>query len=90
MHLAGGAGGGQAVCRQAGIFILACTVSEEAIAAQLLQAGLHRRTATQFHWFNEVYTCFEDFLAALPAASAKLRRERAWWSGPDPEDPLRR
>ena len=51
---------------------------EEAIAAQLLQAGLHRRTATQFHWFNEAYTCFEDFLAGFTSRKRKsLRRERA-------------
>ncbi len=51
---------------------------EEAVASQLLRAGLHRRTATQFHWFNEDYKCFDDFLASFTSRKRKsLRRERA-------------
>jgi predicted N-acyltransferase len=51
---------------------------EEAVASQLLRAGLHRRTATQFHWYNEDYSCFEDFLAGFTSRKRKsLRRERA-------------
>lgn len=43
----------------------------------LLAAGLHRRTATQFHWFNDGYTCFEDFLASFNSRKRKsLLRER--------------
>ena len=51
---------------------------EEAVASHLLRAGVHRRTATQFHWYNEGYTCFEDFLAGFTSRKRKsLRRERA-------------
>lgn len=51
---------------------------EEAVATGLLQAGLHRRTATQFHWFNEGYRSFDDFLAGFTSRKRKsLRRERA-------------
>jgi predicted N-acyltransferase len=40
----------------------------EEVAARLLAAGLHRRTATQFHWFNEGYGSFDDFLAGFTAS----------------------
>ena len=36
---------------------------EEAVASQLADHGLHRRMAAQFHWFNEGYTSFDDFLS---------------------------
>jgi predicted N-acyltransferase len=50
---------------------------EEEISKRLLRAGLHRRTATQFHWFNEAYTSFDDFLAGFTSRKRKsLRRER--------------
>jgi len=50
---------------------------EQAVAGQLLQEGLHRRTATQFHWFNQGYGCFEDFLATFNSRKRKsLRKER--------------
>lgn len=49
----------------------------ENISEQLLQMGLHRRAATQFHWFNEGYTCFDDFLATFNSRKRKsLKRER--------------
>jgi predicted N-acyltransferase len=51
---------------------------EEGVARRLLEAGLHRRTATQFHWFNEGYDNFEAFLAGFTSRKRKnLRRERA-------------
>ncbi len=51
---------------------------EEKVASRLLQAGLHRRTATQFHWLNRGYDCFDDFLAEFTSRKRKnLRRERA-------------
>lgn len=50
---------------------------EEAISEKLLGAGLHRRAATQFHWFNEGYGCFEDFLATFNSRKRKsLNKER--------------
>ncbi len=43
----------------------------------LLQTGMHQRTATQFHWFNDNYDCFEDFLATFNSRKRKsLKRER--------------
>ena len=51
---------------------------EQDVASSLLAAGLHRRTATQFHWFNRGYTSFDDFLADFTSRKRKsLRRERA-------------
>jgi len=51
---------------------------EEPVASLLLEKGLHRRCATQFHWFNEGYNSFEDFLATFSSRKRKnLRRERS-------------
>ena len=48
------------------------------VAEQLLAAGLPRRTATQFHWFNEGYASFDDFLAGFSSRKRKtVKRERA-------------
>jgi predicted N-acyltransferase len=50
---------------------------EEDLSERLLAAGLLRRAATQFHWFNKGYTCFEDFLATFTSRKRKsLKRER--------------
>tara|TARA_R110002072_G_scaffold89232_6_gene200024 strand:+ start:14585 stop:15760 length:1176 start_codon:yes stop_codon:yes gene_type:complete len=44
---------------------------------QLGKLGFLQRTHQQFHWLNDGYTCFEDFLAALSAKKRKnIRRER--------------
>jgi len=51
---------------------------EREVASLLVAKGLHRRTATQFHWFNDNYTSFDDFLAGFTSRKRKnLRRERA-------------
>lgn len=51
---------------------------EQEVSQQLLQLGCHRRTATQFHWFNEGYRSFDDFLATFTSRKRKsLKRERA-------------
>ncbi len=40
--------------------------------------GLLLRTGQQFHWFNEGYTSFDDFLVTLASRKRKaMRRERA-------------
>ncbi len=50
---------------------------EQAVSENLLQAGLHQRSASQFHWFNRGYADFDDFLATLTSRKRKsLRRER--------------
>ncbi len=42
-----------------------------------LQLGLHQRVATQFHWFNQNYGTFDEFLATFSSRKRKnLRRER--------------
>ena len=42
------------------------------------QAGLFTRVACQFHWFNQGYDSFEDFLASLNSRKRKnLKKERA-------------
>lgn len=47
-------------------------------AHTLGQTGMLHRTDQQFHWQNEGYTDFSDFLAALSSAKRKnLRKERA-------------
>lgn len=49
----------------------------EAVSETLLDAGLHRRAATQFHWFNQDYRSFDDFLATFNSRKRKsLNRER--------------
>ncbi len=50
---------------------------EEDVSEHLLSLGLSRRVATQFHWFNEGYTSFDDFLATFNSRKRKsLKRER--------------
>jgi predicted N-acyltransferase len=44
---------------------------------QMGQLGFLQRTHQQFHWLNDGYECFDDFLAALSAKKRKnIRRER--------------
>ncbi len=50
---------------------------EEALSETLLDAGMHRRAATQFHWFNEDYDSFDDFLESFNSRKRKsLKKER--------------
>jgi len=50
---------------------------DEADTAPLTEAGLMLRTDQQFHWINNDYEDFDDFLAALSSAKRKnLRKER--------------
>jgi predicted N-acyltransferase len=50
---------------------------EQAVSEALMAAGLHRRAATQFHWFNDGYKTFDDFLATFNSRKRKsLNRER--------------
>jgi predicted N-acyltransferase len=46
-------------------------------AVQLEQKGLVRRSGIQFHWFNQGYRDFDDFLAGFTAEKRKkVKRER--------------
>jgi hypothetical protein len=54
------------------------TFAEEAEVQALATLGFLQRHDRQFHWQNEGYSCFADFLAALSSIKRKnLRRERA-------------
>lgn len=56
------------------IHILFCQDEE---AAFLETAGLARRSTHQYHWRNNNYQCFDDFLGALRSSSRKqIRKER--------------
>lgn len=47
-------------------------------AAELEDLGFLHRTDQQFHWFNNGYASFDDFLSELSSAKRKnLRKERA-------------
>ena len=53
------------------------TFLEKTAAERLTAAGFLPRNDQQFHFFNEGYTSFEDFLAALSSKKRKnIRRER--------------
>jgi predicted N-acyltransferase len=50
---------------------------EDNISASLLAQGIHQRRATQFHWFNEDFRNFDDFLSRFSSRKRKsLKRER--------------
>ncbi|WP_220463691.1 GNAT family N-acetyltransferase [Sediminihaliea albiluteola] len=51
---------------------------EPATSQKLQSLGLPQRLATQFHWLNQNYQSFDDFLATFSSRKRKsLRRERA-------------
>lgn len=61
------------------LHITFCTAAEAAQGAQL---GLLGRIGQQFHWVNENYSSFDDFLAQLSSRKRKMiRRERAQAQG---------
>jgi predicted N-acyltransferase len=50
---------------------------EESVANSFSARGLHLRVATQFHWFNDNFSHFDDFLATFNSRKRKsLKRER--------------
>ncbi len=50
---------------------------EQDVSEQLQRLGLARRAACQFHWFNDGFRSFDDFLATCSSRKRKnLRRER--------------
>ncbi|GIT92567.1 hypothetical protein JANAI62_31960 [Jannaschia pagri] len=56
-----------------------CTEAERQAGAAL---GLLARSSQQFHWFNDGYDSFDDFLAALSSRKRKnIRKERAQAQG---------
>ena len=70
-------GGAIGLCRQLGASSLHVTFPEEAEWRRMGEAGLLLRQDQQYHWHNQGYACFEDFLAALSSSRRKtIRRER--------------
>jgi predicted N-acyltransferase len=64
-------------CQAVGASSVHVTFCTEGEWAALGQAGWLRRMGTQFHWANQGYGCFDDFLGALASRKRKaLRRER--------------
>ena len=51
---------------------------QPALRDALMSAGLSERTGVQYHWFNQNYSGFDDFLAGFNSRKRKnLRKERA-------------
>ncbi|HEY0292578.1 MAG TPA: GNAT family N-acetyltransferase [Hansschlegelia sp.] len=66
-----------AVMRQTGVSSAHVTFATEAEQALLTRQGFLARTDRQFHWSNEGYGAYEDFLADLASRKRKqLKRER--------------
>ena len=62
---------------QAGVSSLHVTFPTEAEFDLMGGAGLLQRTGIQFHWLNEGYESFDEFLAGLASRKRKqIRRER--------------
>lgn len=50
---------------------------EPSVSGMLLAKGIPQRRAVQFHWFNDNYSSFDDFLATFNSRKRKsLKRER--------------
>jgi len=63
--------------RELGVSSLHWLFTDEHTTAGLEGHGLLRRTGNQFHWSNDGYVSFDDFLAQLAADKRKkIRRER--------------
>ena len=69
--------GALSLCRKLSASSLHLTFLEEADWRMLGEAGLLQRTDTQFHWHNEGYASFDDFLGQLSSGKRKnIRKER--------------
>ena len=69
--------GARAVCVEAGASSLHVTFPLEAEWRRMGEDGLLLRQDQQYHWTNEGYASFDDFLAALSSGRRKtIRRER--------------
>ena len=64
-------------CEELGLSGVHATFCTDADAGALERAGWLRRLGTQFHWENEGYSTFDDFLGALSSRKRKaIKRER--------------
>jgi uncharacterized protein len=67
----------KSVCRRLDLSSVHVTFQPEAEALALEQAGFLQRNDQQFHWTNEGYASFDDFLAQLSSLRRmNLKRER--------------
>lgn len=58
---------------------LHCLFTDDRDTNSLIEHGLLRRTGCHFHWHNNNYSSFEDFLSALTSRKRKkIRRERRY------------
>jgi predicted N-acyltransferase len=65
------------VCKRLGASSLHITFPTEGEWREMGAAGLLQRQDQQYHWLNEGYATFDDFLAALSSGRRKtIRRER--------------
>ena len=72
------------LCDQAGVSSLHVTFPTEDEFDLMGDAGLLQRTGIQFHWLNEGYETFDDFLASLASRKRKqIRKERQAVAGAD-------
>lgn len=70
-------GGALAVCERAGASSLHVTFPSQADWLFMGEQGLLQRQNQQYHWRNDGYSSFDDFLAALSSGRRKtIRRER--------------
>jgi len=71
------AGGLQEVCARLGASSAHITFMEHNECAALGEAGFLQRNDQQFHWLNEGYETFDQFLAALSSRKRKnIKKER--------------
>jgi uncharacterized protein len=71
------AAAGAQLCAQAGASSLHVTFANEAEWALLGEAGYLQRTDQQYHFVNDGYATFDDFLASLSSRHRKtMKRER--------------
>ncbi|OCW56815.1 hypothetical protein AWJ14_16755 [Hoeflea olei] len=71
------AAGGRALCEQMGLSSVHATFVPESEIADFEAEGYLHRTDQQFHFRNEGYGAYEDFLATLASRKRKqLRKER--------------
>jgi uncharacterized protein len=66
-----------AATRQLGVSSLHVNFADDDDSRSLSEAGLMKRVATQYHWQNDGYKTFADFLASLSSRKRKMiRKER--------------
>ena len=71
-------GAAESVVRQNGLSSAHANFVEESQLNLFRKAGWLIRSGTQFHWENNGYTCFDDFMASLASRKRRaIRKERA-------------